>query len=867
MTRSVSIALLQGTTHRHPKNRRKTSSTYLGDSINFTTSDHELVGREESLHQLKDAYERIRVSQSELVLVHGISGSGKSSLINAFVRESVVEQEVLFVSGKFDQLLSHAPFAALVTASNQLCRDILRRVNSEAIRDRIRAELGPEINLLGNLIPALAKMAENRGATKKASSMGGQAFSRFKQLFRSFMRAAASDETPIILFLDDIQWADAASLEVLKALLTDDISKHILIILAFRDDEMQSDKLLKYTSQKSLDNDDGEGDSEPPYHAPITDIAIKSLDIDLLNQLISSVMNLHPDLSRPLSSLILNKTDGNPYHALNFLEMLHTTQLLTRNDAGQWDWSEEKILAHTDVSDNLAAILEAKILRLPEQVRSILQLASFIGHDFSTDVLVSIVYEEQDMIETDYSFERSPREEIEKRIRSAISFALAEGLLETTVVENTVKFSHDRIQSCLYEDLVPDEVERRLLHQRIGRLIWKTVKEKGVSTVDEWVIFLAADNLNRGVDFLGESNESGERYELMELNLTAAKLATNKAAFLVAVEYLRVALGLMEGKPSWDKHYDLCIDLHNTAAEIERTIGCYGRSHALVNKIHKYAKSIEHQFPAYLIEVNSLASNGKLEEAMKLGFGALRQLGVSFSKKISKGSVVRELLWTAVALGNRSHDDLLELPVLQDQKIMFALQCLSVIAVNSFIVGDSANDIFTVVSLRMVRLTVQYGLSELYTPVALVAYGSVLVGLGNYDSAIKYEEVAMKLLKKFDAESAEGKTLIFSYSTIHTWRYRLDHNLHNDFLRLYHVAMNFGDVDHAYFGILGWMLTGFHLDVPLIGIVKRARAIVADIKECDSRRSLMFLTPTLQTVSLDAFQNIDIPKAPYANIL
>jgi predicted ATPase len=592
LTQMVKALQDQGTENKDSKESSFRNGKFLNRS--------NIVGREDQLDLLDESYKRISMSQpSELVLVHGHSGAGKSTLIQAFVRK--LPPNVFYIHGKFDQLSSHAPYAALVAASDQLCRQVLRRENSDEIRDRIRALLGPEVSLLGTLIPTLAKMTDNNNDRQSSSStaMGGQSFTRFKLLFRAFLRCVATPENPVIFFLDDLQWADAASLEVLKALLTDRLSHSMMIIGAYRESEMPIEILQKYNLVENCTIGDdtasmaatGSSSSNSCYRAAITNIAANGLDGASLNQLIASMLDMDENETQSLSSLVWNKTDGNPFYALNFLDMLHSTHLLSKTKDGSWTWDEHRLVRKTNVSDNLTAILETKVRSLPEQVRSILQIASFIGHDFPTAVLVTIVFEEQDMITAEYPFERHSREVSRDQVVVALKLALAESLLETTPGSDDFKFSHDKIQQVLYEDLIPDDVERQLLHQRIGTLIWDSVKDKEPSEIDDWFVFLAADNLNRAVKLV---DYSGSLYDLIELNLTAAELAMRKAAFLVAADYLRIAVGLLDGDTSWNNRYDLCIDLYSTAAEAEKNLACYGRSSALIKEIHKRATSLHH---------------------------------------------------------------------------------------------------------------------------------------------------------------------------------------------------------------------------------------------------------------------------------
>jgi predicted ATPase len=810
---------------------------------------NQIVGREAQLHLLDESYTRISTSQpSELVLVHGPSGAGKSTLVQAFVRR--LPSSVLHIHGKFDQL-SHAPYAALVAASDQLCRQVLRRKNSGEIRDRIRALLGPEVSLLGTLIPTLAKLTANNNDRQSSTAMGGQSFTQFKLLFRAFLRCVASPENPVIFFLDDLQWADAASLEVLKALLTDKLSYSIMIIGAYREGEMPIEILQKYNLAKNCRSSIYDGtasitDRNSSHHAPITDIAVNVLDGDSLNQLIASVLDMDESETQSLSTLVWNKTGGNPFYALNFLDMLQSTHLLSNRKDGSWTWDEYQIVRKTNVSDNLAAILETKVKSLPEQVRSILQIASFIGHDFPTVALVTILFEEQDMIATEYSFERHSREVIRDRIVDALKLALEEGLLETTPGLDEFKFSHDKIQQVLYEDLIPDDVERQLLHQRIGTLIWDSVKDKEPSEIDDWFVFLAADNLNRAVK---QVDYSGTRYDLIELNLTASKLATRKSAFLVAADYLRIAVGLLDGDTSWNNRYDLCIDLYSTAAEAEKNIACYGRSSVLIKEIHKRATSLHDQFVAYGIEVNSLALRGDLKGSFLLGLDVLHKIGVKFPRRVNFVGVMKEFVRAKAALGTRPLQDLLHLPEMTDHKMLFALKLMNVMAVNAFILGDSFKNTYAAICLRMFRMTLKYGLAALYSPLVFALWGSVHAVLGQFDTSLEAEQLSFDVLDKFKAESIRGSAVIVNYMMNHFWRNKLDYGVRDEFLHAYHLAMSFGNIRHAHIGFNGWLISGVYLDEPLMEIHARTRSVVAEMREYDSKIELTFLLSNWQIVS------------------
>jgi predicted ATPase len=242
----------------------------------------------------------------------------------------------------------------------------------------------------------ISKLTANNNDRQSSTAMCGQSFTQFKLLFRAFLRCVASPENSIIFFLDDLQWADAASLEVLKALLTDSLSHSMMIIGAYREGEMSIDILQKCNLAENCGiYDDSTSTARNCSHrASITDIAVNGLDDDSLNQLIATKLEMDESETQSLSTLVWNKTDGNPFYTLHFIDMLHSAHLLSNRKDGSWIWDEHQIVRKTNVSDNLAAILETKVRSLPEQVRSILQIASFIGHDFPTLALVTIVFEE-----------------------------------------------------------------------------------------------------------------------------------------------------------------------------------------------------------------------------------------------------------------------------------------------------------------------------------------------------------------------------------------------------------------------------------------------------------------------------------------
>jgi predicted ATPase len=752
------------------------------------------------------------------------------------------------MEGKFNQLQTRAPYAALAAASDQLCRQIMRRENCIDIRDRIRAILGPDVSLLGSLVPTLAHMTTEDGSTDQHTvASGAQAFTRFKLLFRAFLRCVASPECPVVFFLDDLQWADVASLEVLKTLLNDGQSHCIMIACSYREGEMTVAQLERCGLAKNAEG--SIRSSSLSFHSSrITDIGIDHLDCDSFNQLLCGTLRIDALATRSLSMVLWNKTDGNPFHALNFLNMLYQNGMLCRESDGSWTWDEEQILRGTNVAENLADILASRIQDLPEQVLSILQIASFIGYDFLAAALVMIVHEEQDLVEVDYSFERHSKEVIRERIVAALEMAVAQGLLETMPEADHFKFAHDKIQEVLYETLMPDETERQLLHQRIGTLIWDSLKGMAKSQADDWNIFLAADNLNRALNLV---DYSGSRYDLVELNLTAAKRAIKKAAFVAAADYLRIAVSLLQGDVlSWDNRYKLCIDVFTTAAETEKNTGMFSHSSALVKEILVRTRSFHDSATAYAVEMDSLALQGDLKGSIFLGLKVLRKLGVYFPRNINMLVVVNELIRAKLVMAKRSLPEFLFLPEMSDQTLILAFGFMNAIALNCYMAGGSFKATYAAISLRMFRLTLKFGICPLHSPGALFAWGSVHSALGKFDDSLLAEQLAFDIINKYDVESVRASALICNYGMNHFWRNMLDSGARSELLGAYHMALRYGHVFVAQTGFLAWMAAGLYLEDSMAESNAIARRVVQEMREFQTKSALVLLLPAWQVVSL-----------------
>jgi predicted ATPase len=392
-------------------------------------------------------------------------------------------------------------------------------------------------------------------------------------------------------------------------------------------------------------------------------------------------------------------------------------------------------------------------------------------------------------------------------------------------------------------------MERQLLHQRIGTLIWESVKGIPKSQASDWNIFLAAHNLNRALKVI---DYSGSSCDLIELNLTAAKRAIEKAAFGAAADYLGMGVSLVESDDSlWDDRYDLCIELFSLAAETEMNTGMFSRSSVLVKEIQVRARSVHDRAAACAVEMASLSLQGDLKGAVHLGLKVLRQLGVKFPQRIDRLVIANEMLRVKAAMGRRALPELLFLPEMTDETVRLAFSLMNAIAMNCYLVGGLYKGMYAMISLRMFRLTLKFGISPLHSSFAFVTWGTIHSYLGKFDVALQAEQLAFDVVNKYAVESARASVLITSYGMNHFWRNALDSGARRDFLNAYHMALSYGHVVVAHTGFVAWMAAGLYLDDSLAELNSTTRRVVQEMREFQTNGALVFLLPIWQIVSSD----------------
>ncbi|MFA6009847.1 MAG: AAA family ATPase, partial [Desulfobacteraceae bacterium] len=713
-----------------------------------------LVGREEELTSLMAAFETSSMGTSEMMIVLGHPGIGKSALINE-IQRPIVAKKGYFISGKFDQFRKDVPFSSIIQAFQELIKQLLSESDDRirSWREKLLAALGPNGKVMTDVIPNLEFII---GKQPDVESLGPEeSKNRFNSVFQNFISVFTTADHPMTLFLDDLQWADMASLKFIHTVMTSSAIKYLYLIGAYRDNEVTPHHPLSTT----LDEIRNKG-------IKISSISLNSLNISDVNKMIMNVLRCSEKESFNLSKLIHNKTGGNPFFTTQFLKNLYDERIIELDPKTGWIWDMDKIQGMS-FTDNVVEFMAGKLSDLPVDTLEIMKVCACIGNRFDLETLAIVL---EDTIEN---------------ILASMTTAIQEGLV---ILDGAMyKFHHDRIQEAAYSLISGNEKAR--LHCRIGKNVLENTK--GQELDDK--IFYIVDQLNRGIYLV---SKDAERIQLAELNLKAAKKAKNSTAYASALSYSRIGIGLLPENP-WEKYYSLAYDLFNEILENDYLTGEYDNAEKTFNLIVKNAKTNLEKANVHSQMILLKNSTGDYESALEIGFAGMEIIGMRLPRKVSGLRLGIELLKLRLRFGRRRIEDLVDLPVTLDKEpLAYAYLCIHTGTVAYFI---NVN-LFSLIVTRGIKLFINFGNFEL-SPVAYNAMGSILGGgLGLYSQGYRFGQTSLKLYNKMGRIKSSGKIhLVFAFLILH-WKEHAKNGLY--YLReAYKSGFQAGDLVYCGYAI------------------------------------------------------------------
>jgi len=714
----------------------------------------QLYGRAREVETLLSSFGRIVKSGApELVLVSGYSGIGKSSVVNE-LHKVLLPPRGLFASGKFDQYKRDVPYSTLVEALESLTRPLLGKSDVElaAWRDAILEALGPNARLVVDLVPELKLIVGEQPPVPELPPQ--QAQSRFQLVFRRFIGVFARPEHPLVLFLDDLQWLDAATLDLLADLLQQTDVQQLMLIGAYRDNEVDcSHPLMRKLA------------AIRQAGAKVEEIKLAPLSCDDLQQLIADSLRLDRERAAPLAQLVHRKTAGNPFFAIQFLSALAEEELLAfDHHTTRWSWDLDRIHAK-GYTDNVVDLMVEKLTRLPADTQKALQQFACLGNVAEIGALTLV------------------RGISEKAVHAELWQAARLGLIER--LETSYRFAHDRVQEAAYS-LIPEAL-RAQSHLRIGRLLAAhTPSEK-----QEEAIFEIVNQLNRGVDLI---NSREEREHLAELNLIAGKRAQAASAHASGLSYFVAAAALLTDD-CWQRRHELAFEVEINRAKCEYLTGQLAAAEVRLSSLSRRAGDMVEQAAVTCLRMEVLVALDQSSRAVDVAIDYLGHVGITWSPHPSEEEARREYQQVRSELGNRTTAELVALPLMTDRACLATMDVLTTLMVPALFTDPS---LYYLAASRSVSLSLARGYSDGSCPQLECLGLAAATHFGDFEGGFRLGEVGYELVERRGLKRFQAKTYVLFGAALLPWGRHV--RAGRDVLRFALQAANrSGDLTYAQF--------------------------------------------------------------------
>jgi PAS domain S-box-containing protein len=711
-----------------------------------------LYGREREIDTLLASFDRVVANGTlELVLVSGYSGIGKSSVVNE-LHKALVPPRGLFASGKFDQYKRDIPYATLAQAFQSLVRPLLSQSEAELGRWRnaLSEALGPNGQLIVNLVPELELVIGKQPPVADLPPQDAQ--NRFQMVFRRFLGVFARKEHPLALFLDDLQWLDAATLELLEHLVTHPEVRHLLLVGAYRDNEVGPAHPLLRTLEAIRAVD-----------ARVHEIVLAPLELDDVGGLVADALHCDPERARPLAELVQEKTGGNPFFAIQFFITLADERLLAFDPvASAWQWNIDRIRAKS-YTDNVVDLVAGKLRRFSAITQEALKELACLGNVAEIANLAMVHGETEE----------------------AIHAALREAVRAGFVVHQggAYKFLHDRIQQAAYS-LIPDE-QRADVHLRIGRVLLASMTAGELAEH----LFEVANHFNRGATLLVDRDEKAQ---VATIELRAGQKSKASTAYASACVYLAAGMALLD-ESDWNSHYNLTFSLWLERAECEYLTGQLASAEAQLSLLSTRARTILDSATVTRVRINLYTNLDHSDSAVEVGLEYLRRINGQWSPHPTEEDVRQEYdrLWQR--LGSGSIEALLDLPLMSDPDRCATMDVLTVLTSPALFTDLN---LFRLVVGRMAALSLEHGNSD-GSCLAYVWLGGILgTYFGDYQTGFRFGRLGLDLVEKRGLDRLSARVyLVFAVHVAH-WTQHLP-TCRVFLRRAFDAAQHAGDLTYA----------------------------------------------------------------------
>ncbi|WP_404790295.1 AAA family ATPase [Altericista sp. CCNU0014] len=756
-----------------------------------------LYGREKDLETLRSAYERVENGQTEIVMVSGNSGVGKTSFVKE-IQRLVIEKKGYFISGKYNQFHNNRPLEAIVNAFKDLIYQLLTESKTQikVWQKKIIGALGENGQILIEVLPELEFLIGKQPVLNNLEAIQSQ--NRFNFVFQQFIQIFPQSKHPLVLFLDDLQWADLGSLQLIHSLMSQTTNPYLLIIGAYRQNEVEANHPLTLSISKIRKTT-----------TIVQDIHLTSPPLDAWNNLLFDTFKNPSHLSKPLAQWIYNKTQGNSFFYIQYIKTLYQRQLITFNwEQRVWEWSLSKIQSDS-FADSIIELIIQQIQKFSPETQNLLEIASCQGISFSSKLLAHVSGYSQLEVRTylwdvlqaglitsthaSYDLDRESLSSTSER--SSVHDSGSLDTLQFDSYECIYSFVHDRIHQAAYS-LIPIESKNNL-HLVIGHFLLGTLSP---STPSEQLCEIV-NHLNQGILYI---KSTSEKSRLAQLNWLAGCKAQTSTSYIESTNYFHTGIKLLESD-GWRTNYELMLELHYGVIESTLLLGDYTQMEYFVNEIIVYSKNKSDTIKGYQVKIEAYKAQAQSQKAVTVGLEILDKFGINFPGQISSGDIQNQFHETQFRLENKDSEDLLNLPVMTEPDSLIIMDLIGRLLPITY----SCNPrLFSLLLLKQINLSLEKGNCSI-SSWNYIAYSVILWTLEKeIDIIYKFGSLGIRLCNKFDNKN-DLVISIFTFNTfIFYWKNHLNKTLH-PLLNNYVMSLEVGDLVHASFSLVEYVEHSF----------------------------------------------------------
>jgi predicted ATPase/signal transduction histidine kinase len=759
-----------------------------------------LYGREKEIWLLLAAFECLSLGKAEVMMVTGFSGIGKSVLVHE-IYKPITQKRGYFISGKFDQFQRNIPYSAFVKAFRELMTQLLTETESQlqTWRDRLLEALGSNAQIIIDVIPEVEKITGKQAAALELPPTEAQ--NRFNLVFQNFVSVFTKPSHPLVIFLDDLQWADAASLKLLQLLVTASDSQFLYFIGAYRNNEVDALHPLSLTLGEIA-----------ATGTAINEIVLLPLDRSDIYDLVADTLKSDRETIKPLAELVFQKTAGNPFFINEFLKSLYAEGLIDfdlENRTWRWDLSQ---IQSVDFTDNVVGLMSGKIQKLTPDAQKIIQIAACIGNHFDSQTLAIAADRSHRLVLQDLLPVLT--EGLILPLTTNYKFAIVDtdnDFSEDFLID--YKFLHDRVQQAAYV-LIP-ESEKQITHLKIGRQLLKKIRSQqlhGGNLAIEEEVFRIVNHLNMG---MGLITDPQERLELAALNLIAGKKAKDSNAYADARKYLAIGIGLLPDS-AWEMHYPLTLRLYEAAAESAYLNTDFDECHRLVDRIVHHANHILDTIKSYKVKINAFTAQRKFHEVPIIVNSILIRLGEPIPIFPTEIQIGLELLSIELRTRLFGIEDWRDLPVMTDPNKLAAIHIMTSIATSAINLNPL---LIGLVILRIVNLTLKYGVSS-DSVIQGAAYGLIRwVAFQDIEGSYRTGLVSLQLIEKHNVRAGASLTIAAFEACLRHWKEHLRESLPH-FKKVIQQGLGLGEYEAISFSVSAYCIHRFFVGDPLASVIQ-----------------------------------------------